>query len=167
MPRGLIADPSGPPVARVYTLDPKNRLRLNAEELEGLVPWIRGETVERIAAPGPRGGVIVVSPEAITGALARLELGELKEDDAGGRHSDYARFLGMRWPLTFTFEPQAKRYTITLPEGARQLGLLPGSESKVVVFISGSVFEIWTRDHWLENLRVQALTVGKILEEIG
>ncbi len=73
----------------------------------------------------------------------------------------------MRWPLAFTFEPQAKRYTLTLPEGARQFGLLPGPEEKVVVFISGSIFEIWTRDHWLKNLTSQALTVENILKDIG
>lgn len=167
MSRGLIAGPPGPPVAKVYTLDLKSRLRLNGEELEGLVPWLCGETVERVAVPGPRGGVIVVSPEAIADVLARLGPGDLQEDDAGSRRSDYARFLGMRWPLAFSFEPQAKRYTLTLPEGARQIGLLPGPEGKVVIFISGLIFEIWARDHWLENIKAQALTLSNIIEELG
>lgn len=167
MTRGAIAGPAGPPVARVYKVDPSNRVRLSAEELAGLVPWLPGETIERVALPGPRGGVIVTLPETIAEALAGLGPRDLREEDAGTRRADYARFLGMRWPLAFTFEPKGNRYTITLPEGARQFGLLPGPEGSVVVFVSGTIFEIWDKEQWLGYLQASLrLTIGTILEDL-
>jgi hypothetical protein len=166
MARGVIAFPPGPPTVRTYKVTEGNRIRISREDLEGLVPWLSGETVERVAVLGPRGGITVTSPEAVTEALTRLGPDDLGEESAGTRRGDYARFLGMRWPLAFTFESQGKgnRYTITLPEGARRLGLLPGPEGEVVVFISGSIFEIWDKDQWLTNVKAQGLTVGQILE---
>lgn len=167
MTRGAFAGPSSPPLARVYKVDSANRLRLPGEELVRLVPWLTGETVERVALPGPRGGVLVTAPQAIDEALARLGPDELREEDAPTRRVDYARFLGMRWLLTFTFEQRGNRYTVTLPEGARQFGLLPGPEARVVIFVAGEIFEIWDREDWLRHLRSsQSFTVGGILEDL-
>ena len=167
MTRGAVAGPSGPPLARVYKVDPANRLRLPGEELTRLVPWLKGETVERVALPGPRGGVLVTALEAVDDAIAQLGPDDLREEDAGTKRADYARFLGMRWPLTFTFEPRGKRYSVTLPEGARQFDLLPGPEGRVVVFIAGEIFEIWDREEWLRHLRSsQVFTVGSILKDL-
>ena len=168
MARGSIAGPLGPPIARLYRVEDSNGIRLTGEELKDLVPWLSGETVERVAVPGPRGGIIVTTVDVLGQALALLEPENLQEESAGGRRGDYARFLGMRWPLTFAFEPRGKggRYTITLPEGARRFGLLPGPEGEVVVFISGMIFEIWDRDDWLKHHKTQALTVDHILRDL-
>ena len=167
MARGAIAEPPGPPIVRTYTVG-DNRIRLESEQLEALVPWLDGKSVTRTAVPGPRGGVIVLPPETVGDAVDRLEPGSLTAGAAATRRADHARFLGMRWPVTFSFEQKARRYTVGLPEGARQLGLLPSEDDQLVVlFISGDIFEIWDRDDWLEHVRSLALTVAAVTEELG
>lgn len=69
--------------------------------------------------------------------------------------------------LTFKFESKASgqsQYTVTLPYGAQKLGLLPGEGEAGVVFVSGSLFEIWHGDKWAANLKSQGLSVEGILE---
>lgn len=164
MPRGAIAGP-GAPFVRVYKVLDGNRIRLSREEVEGLVPWLAGQTVERVGLPGPRGGVVLLDSEAVAEALAALDPASLTEATASTERGDFARFLGMRWPIVFSFEPLGKgnRYSVTLPEGARRMGLLPGLDEEVVVFLSGSIFEIWDKSQWLEYVRSHIQIIGAVL----
>jgi len=159
-PRKSIAEPPGdPPFARVYTVQTGNRLRID-KALEGLVPWLSGGKVERVALRGPRGGIILTAPERLEAELEELEPRELSEEDAANKLGDQARRLSMRWTVTFSYEPAKGRYSITLPQGARLFGFLPEIGEEVVVFVSGEIFEVWNLAEWRQYHTPQALTAS-------
>jgi hypothetical protein len=65
--------------------------------------------------------------------------------------------------LTFTWEEKEGRFSVTLPAGARKMGLLPSKGSSAVVFVSGSIFEVWHADEWLAYLRSLKFSPDHIL----
>jgi hypothetical protein len=156
-PRKRITEPPGdPPFARVYKVQSGNRLRID-KALDGLVPWLGDGKVERVALPGPKGGIILTAPETVQAELEELEPRELAEEDAANKLGDQARRLSMRWTVTFSYEPaKGGRYSITLPQGARQCGFLPEVGEEVVVFVSGEIFEVWDRNEWRKYHMLQA-----------
>ncbi|MDP9120566.1 MAG: hypothetical protein M3O15_04230 [Acidobacteriota bacterium] len=111
---------------------------------------------------------MALDPATVEAAVNRLrESGELGQGEAGSRRADAARYLGTRWLLTFKFESKKSGqslYTVTLPSGARKLGFLPGNEQVGVVFVSGSLFELWRGDKWVAYLKALNLSVEQILE---
>jgi len=152
---------------RLYTVEDAHRVRLADRELtEGmLVSWlVPHQSADRIAVLGKRGGVAVRDPKEVEASLARLgEAGQLEEDQGGSRRADAARYLGSRWLLTFTWEEKEGRFSVTLPAGARKMGLLPSKGSAAVVFVFGSIFEIWHADEWLVYLRSLGFSPDHIL----
>jgi len=127
-----------------------------------LVP---GRNAERIAVLGRRGGVSVRDRDVVEAAVARLgEFGDLTEEHAGSSRADAARYLGSRWSMTFRWEPGDGRFSVILPSGARTLGLLPSKGEAAVVFVSGSIFEIWHGNRWLAFLESRGLAPDVILE---
>ena len=124
--------------------------------------WLNGGTVERVALPGPRGGIILTAPETVLAELEELEPRELGEEDALNKLGDQARRLSMRWTVTFSYEAaKGGRYSITLPLGARQFGFLPQAGEEVVVFVSGEIFEVWALVEWNKYHTPQARTAEK------
>jgi hypothetical protein len=162
-------DLPGDPFVRVYTAE-ETRIRLTDKELWAgqLVPWLKGETVQRAGVLSRRGGVMVLDPAEVEAAVKRFrESGELGQEEAGAARADVARYLGTRWLLTFKFEPKKSGqsvYTVTIPPGAKKLGLLPGDGGAAVVFASGSLFELWHGDRWAAYLKALDLSVEQILE---
>ena len=159
-------DLPGVPFVRVYTAE-ETRLRLTDEELWAgqLVPWLTGETVERVGVLSRRGGVAVFDAKVVDAAIKRLlESGDLGTGDAGSRLADIARFLGTRWLLTFKWEAKKSCYTLTIPAAARKLGVLPGDGGPVTVFVSGLLFEIWHGNDWAAYLKSLGFSVEQILE---
>jgi len=165
--RPSTTDLPGQPLVRLYTVEDAHRIRLADKELTDgvLVPWlIPHQGAERIAIVGSRGGVAVRDPKELEAPLARLrEKGSLGEEQGGSRRMDAARYLGSRWRLTFTWEEREGRFSVTLPSGARKLGLLPSKGSPAVVFVFDSLFEIWCADDWLAYLRSLGFSPEHIL----
>jgi hypothetical protein len=162
MVRGATAGPSGSPLAWVRTVQAQHRVRISFSELGKAVPWLTGETVERIAVVQPeQAGIRVVTPAEVERAIAALG-----GDHADEARLDYAMFLGSRWPIEFRAEKRDYRYSFTLPEGARMHGLLPGAGGKVVVLSWGSIFEVWQEDKWLPRFKARMLTVGQVIDDL-
>lgn len=161
------SDPPGQPFVRLYTVEDAHRIRLADKELTDgtMVPWlVPHQSADRIAVLGARGGVAVREPKDVETSLARLqESGQLGENQGGSRRTDTARYLGSRWLLTFTWEEKEGRFSVTLPAGARKMELLPSKGGSVVVFVSGSIFEIWRADEWLVYLRSLGFSPEHIL----
>lgn len=162
-------DFAGEPFVRAYTAE-ETRLRLTDKELWGgqLVPWLVGETVQRVGVVSRRGGILVLDPAEVDSAVHRLrESGDLSLREAGTRRADAARYLGTRWLLTFKFELKRSgqaSYTVALPSGARKLGILPSHGETGIVFASGSLFELWHGDAWTAYLASLGFSVEQILE---
>ena len=165
--RPSTSDLPGQPFVRLYTVEDAHRLRLADRELTDgtLVPWlVPHQTADRIAVLGKRGGVAIREPEDIEASLARLqESGQLGDDQGGSRRADAARYLGSRWLLRFTWEEKEGRFSVTLPAGARKMELLPSKGGSAVVFVAGSIFEIWRADDWLAYLRSLGFSPDHIL----
>jgi len=165
-PPDIPADLPGDPFVRVYTAD-EGRLRLTDKELwtGELVPWLTGATVQRAGVVSHRGGVTVLDPAEVEAAVRRFrESGELGQDEAATGRADIARYLGTRWLLTFKFETKKSACTVAIPPGAKKLGLLPGNGGAAVVFVSGSLFELWHGDRWAAYLVARGLSVEQVLE---
>lgn len=64
---------------------------------------------------------------------------------------DLARFLATAWSIPVFVEKN--RYTMTLPDPARRLGVLPNAGDKAVVFATGEVLEVWPATDWVEYVR--------------
>jgi hypothetical protein len=157
-PAKAIREPPGPPpFSRVYKIQSGNRLRID-KELAELVSWLGTGKTERVAMRGPRGGIVLVAPETAEAAVEEMEPGNLREEDADTKLGDQARHLSMRWTVSFSYEPGKERYSITLPEGLRRFGFLPGAGEDVVVFVSGGIFEIWEPGEWKRYHTPQAPT---------
>jgi|GEM_PF-6187353 len=147
----------------MYTVEKDARIRLTHKELcDGvLVPWLKpGEKAHRMAVLTEGGGVSVLPPEEVEAALARLLSEGPLRTDASARRKAYHRYLGLRWMLTFTWSDS--HFSVTLPAGARRLGLLPDIKEAAAVCVSGSVFEIWHGDALLADLGSRGISVEEI-----
>ena len=67
--------------------------------------------------------------------------------------------------MTFSF--YEKRYTVVLPSVARDIGLVPKSQSEnVIIFVCGEIFEIWSPDAWVALSNSTRLKVGLLEEDL-
>jgi hypothetical protein len=166
MPRQFDGEP---PVGKVYKVDSQHRVELKADdELRTYLPWLTNDAgpVDRVALRGPYGGITIEDPATVRAALDALQAGSLTAGDAGTKQGRYARALALRWPISF----EKGRWRFTLPEEARNLGLVPSKGERAVLFVSGAIFEVWRLDRWLDHPhRVAAddvLTVEAILRDL-
>jgi hypothetical protein len=136
-------------------------VRISQNELGKAVPWLSGQSAQRVAVVQPeQAGIRVVTEQEVERAIAALG------DRPTADRLEYAMFLSTRWPIEFKYEQQDTRYSFTLPEGARDAGLLPEEGGKVVVVAWGSLFEIWRAELWLKRFSPRLLTIEKVLDDL-
>lgn len=159
------SDPNGPR-SWVLTVDKQHRLRLR-EEVASVVPWLPTDagTIECLAMVGPAGGLVVSPadlPKEHAEVIIQLRSRQIGRQQVGSRIVEYARYAAATWPVPISWEAKARRYTLTLPEGARKLKLAPNRGERAVVFAAGEVLEVWRADEWVAYIR----TLARDLDEV-
>lgn len=141
----------------VLTVERQHRIRLS-EDAVTAIPWLNPkQTTNGLGFMGAF-GQLQIAPEPMETAFAQqltaaLESAPADASEASAPWMDFARFAATRWPITFVCEQGRKRMTFVLPKEARDLGLVPGSGSSAVVFVSGNVVEVWKGPDWVAHLR--------------
>lgn len=163
-------EPTGQPApfsTWVLTVDDYNRLRLPAD-VELVVPWLgRGrDRVQGVASAGPAGGMRVAPQGSLESRVrpieAALRAKGPQPHEPGSAWIAVARYAAMSWPLSVHVE--SSRFTLTLPEKARKLRLVPGKKETAVVFAVGAILEIWTAEDWLIHIRSSARLLDELYE---
>jgi hypothetical protein len=140
----------------VYDLE-RSRLVL-PRGIEAYVPWlVFKEGLECLGVPGPAGGLVIFSPDALAehrAKIAHLQGGEdLTPDQLGTSVFELTRYLMVAWEITIGPD---RRFT--LPLGARDLGIVPTGPSDPValVAIRGRI-EVWRVSEFLSQIQNSAI----------
>ncbi len=164
-----------PGLAVVTKVDAQSRIRLPTP-IGLIVPWLThgsGGLIECRLTVGAAGGAQVATAEfwnrrfrAVSTRAKSRKAGAL---DGGAVWVRYSRFLASSWPLTIRAEKS--RFSFTLPEDPRKLGLVPEANERAVVFGLGGLLEIWKADEWLKHVRSVAPEIEALhhraLEELA
>ena len=143
---------------RVWTrrVETQHRVRLGKDACDS-VPWLKPVddfSVACIARIGPVGQMQVfprASDDPTWEAFrASLTASPAVVDDIGAPWLDVARYLAGTWHVTWTFE--SGRFTMVLPKEARDLGIVTGESSVVVVFSTGLILEIWPCVQYIQHV---------------
>ncbi len=151
----------------VHTVEKANRLRLS-HDLALVVPWLATETgrIECVCSAGAAGGVCIQPAKAIDATRRSLTThldrrASTPTDDASGWVA-LARFLATSWDVPIAIEPG--RFSLTLPEGARKLGLVPAKGQVAVVFAVAGIVEVWPAGEWVQHVRQSAASIDDLRE---
>ena len=148
------------------------RIRL-PRSLSEAVPWLTtkiGTSTPCVATVSPVGGLILSPKE---GEIAEIEklihetLGRQPPTlhDVSSERMKLARFVASMWQLRLSCESRTK-YSLTLPEATRNLGIFPETEKYVVVFPTGGVIEVWPAGEWKVHLREIAQGLSDLTEAV-
>ena len=111
---------------------------------------------------------MVVSPADLLKEDAEviIQLGsrQIGRQQVRSRIVEYARYAASTWPVSISWEAKARRYTFTLPEGARMLRLAPSRGERAVVFAVGEILEVWPADEWVAYIRTLARDLDEVRE---
>lgn len=145
----------------VYALDDRHRLVI-PRGIESYLPWFsQGKTLACLGMPGHAGGLAVFSPTALQHLqriLRATEGRDLGPEDMATPIFRLARFLSVTWEVSIGTDRR-----MTLPEGARDLGIVPAEPNdRVGVVAFRGVLEIWG----VSELRAHAQTAGEVWAEL-
>jgi len=139
----------------VYSLD-RNRLVL-PRGIEIYVPWlVSKESIDCLGVPGPAGGLMVFSPQALKehrAMTAYLQQGEdLTPDQMGTAIFELTRYAMVA--LEITIGPDRR---FTLPLAARDLGIVPVRPNDPVGLVaSRGRMEVWRVSELLVQVQSSA-----------
>ena len=158
MPRGQTQENSKKPAAQVWVrkVEGSHRIRIPGE-LALVVNWIPtgGGSVDCVARVAAAGGLQILAKqwfdERFETLNRHLAMTPPLPEEAGAAWLPFVRSMATHWPCRLGSE--AGRYTLTLPEEARLLGVAPAAEEAAVVFGLGDLLEIWRRDDWVAHVR--------------
>jgi hypothetical protein len=149
----------------------RHKIRL-PNEISSRIPSLAkaNKSVTAAAVPGPFGGIQIIFGEPPLAKLRnQIDLlvrhGKATPERAGENWALLARYVSNVWEMTFSF--YEKRYTVVLPSVARDIGLVPKSQSEnVIIFVCGEIFEIWSPDAWVALSNSTRLKVGLLEEDL-
>ena len=141
----------------VRTVERQYRLRL-PEDAVAAIPWLDANQNKICVGFIGASGQLQIAPEAPETSAAKRMIASLgtspaEPNDASTRWADFARFAATQWPTKFLVESGRKRVTLVLPKESRNLDLVPGQGTSVVLFVSGSIVEIWKGPEWVAHMR--------------
>ena len=140
----------------VATVEAAHRVRL-PREVAGAVSWLNAgaQPPECVGVPGRVGGVqvqpLATHEEEVRRFTEALGDTPASSSDAAQDWMDVARLLATVWTINISSE--SGRFSLTLPEPARRMELLPRAGGTVVVFVFGDVLEVWDASRWHERVR--------------
>lgn len=129
------------------------------------------ETIQAVAMAGPFGGIQVIFQDSMFAASrnriqALIKKGQATADAATENWMLLARYLSNTWPLTLSFHD--RRYTLVLPNTARELGLVPKNEGEeALVFVCGNVLEIWRPQAWINLIQDTRAKLARLEEDLA
>lgn len=133
-----------------------NRLRL-PRAIGLVVPWLPTDSVsiDALAWIGASGGVAITPPHEMNLLRRSLETRVAGRtatiSDSGTAWLGLTRYLAASWPIPI--QAEQSRFSLTLPEDARKLGLAPLGGEHAVVFVANGIIEVWRADRWCEFMR--------------
>ncbi len=151
------------------TVERQHRLRIpDAAKL--VIPWLSSSpgSMKCVAFVGPVGGVVLANEKRLE-ALSKLVQGHVKSRqvrvaDAGTSWVALGRYLATSWTVTIGVE--SNRFTLTLPEEARKLGLAPSAGQVAVVFALDGLLEVWPANAWLAHVRSSAESIDELRQAV-
>jgi hypothetical protein len=168
MPRGNhIVEPAETFRLWIRRVEQENRLRL--PRLFGrIIPWI-GESyrVDCVAFLGRKGGLSVAPMPSLRrhkAAVERLRRIRFTPEGTAEQLIEYARYAATNWPVTVRQE--SGRYTVTLPEEPRNIGLLPSTGGYAAVFAIDDILEIWPAKDWVAHIRDSEASLERLRDQI-
>lgn len=141
--------------------DSGNRYRLRLPREIGLVvPWLKSDSnsIECICTLGAAGGIAIIPKGVLQPSLRSVEpyLTSVSATpwESGSDMLRLVRYLASMQAVSIGVEQT--RFSLTIPEAVRKLGVAPDSGQAAVVFAMGSVLEVWRADAWSEHIRQAA-----------
>jgi hypothetical protein len=139
--------------------------------LSKAAPWLTtkvGTTTLCIATVGPVGGLVLSPREGEIIKIEKLVHETLQKHpatlhDVNSERMKLARFVASTWQVRLSCESRTK-YSLTLPEATRNLGIFPEKEKYLVVFPTGGVIEIWPASEWRDHQREIAQVLSSLTE---
>jgi hypothetical protein len=155
----------------VNKVDPNHRLRW-PKEISQFVPWLSAEQkgpIACIATLGPFGG-IQICPDGRGVEIKRKISTRLKNvpadaDEVAEEWVSAARFLATSWKIAINVEANG-RFSLTLPEDARKLEVVPSAGQAAVTFAVGQIVEVWRHDRWVELNQRTSQKFNRLAEAI-
>ena len=148
----------------VRIVEAQHRLRLPME-LGSIIPWLREDrqSIDCLAMIGSHACLVVAPsgvPKGHAQAVERLRRQRFTFDEAVPQQIEYARYAATSWTVSLLRE--SSRYTITLPEDPRKLGIVPSTGQNAVVFALSEILEIWHADRWMAHVQSTAKNIESI-----
>jgi hypothetical protein len=111
---------------------------------------------------------LVIAPGAVLKRhetiLARLSRANFSREERSQEVTEYARFSATRWTVSLLREQS--RYSLTLPEEPRKLGLAPSRGRRAAIFVAGQILEVWPAEKWLDHVRELAADLDRLQDEM-
>jgi hypothetical protein len=155
-----------PPFQRwVRTVDKGHRLRL-PKDLALMLSWLSvdSERVDCVCTVGAVGGIRIVPATLVEPTRRSLEArisGKVASPrDGGSAWLALARYLATTWVVPVAIEES--RFTLTLPEDVRKLGLAPNQGEVAIAFAVTDILEIWRAESWCEHVRESASSIDDL-----
>ena len=149
-----IASNESPVASWTFRVESQHRLRLPVD-LGLVVTWLP-DCDNIFLFVGAIGGMRLLPEKSkMVGTKATLfrELATKppSEDDFNAEWLPIARYQSTSWRVPLVKE--RTRFSITLPEDARKLGLCPSAGELAVVFGGGELLEVWPAQEWISAIR--------------
>jgi hypothetical protein len=150
----------------VATVAKEERIRLPKHFTQGIA-WLADQNndVSAKAIVGNEGGIrIAPSFEVLRRIQDSLKdpLTVKIDETTGPAIAALARYYDSVWDMKFGFEPS--RFSLSLPEELRDIGLLPSHPQKAVVWSHGSILEIWKEVDWVIYLQKIGSNINEYLK---
>jgi DNA-binding transcriptional regulator/RsmH inhibitor MraZ len=156
--RGDAQNTKAPFRSIIRRVDEQNRLRWPGS-FRDVVPWLTDAQKAPCVLYVNEHLALRVVPASDTVQIAREDLDKkmleaLKTDSLlPSAIYDLSRRLSSSWSGFITYEKAGDRYTITLPEEARSLRVVPSANEVAVLFGMERILEIWSAERWLATLK--------------
>ncbi len=96
--------------------------------------------------------------------MARINEMQFSLEESEPRIVDYARYAATTWKLRLRRE--TTRYSFTLPEEARALGVAPSAKQDAAVFAARGLLEVWPAKEWVNYVRGLAVDLDQLQDQI-
>jgi len=140
----------------VLKVQSQHRLRLSREAAE-YVTWLRttkGFSIKCVGRVGPSGQLQIIPKEreelVLQKSRSSLQVVPASANEISAPWLEIARFSAAGWEIICSFESENGRFTFVLPEGPRDLGIVPSEGGVVAVFGTGEILEIWPAHKWIQ-----------------
>ncbi len=173
----LTLEDGRPPRSGIWLLevgDKGNRQRLRfSRDMTLVIPWLttnqksvdgESKSIDCVCYISGAGGVVIEPShdfKTIRRSFeARMPARALRASDTGTSWLRLARYVAAAWPIQIGVEES--RFSLTLPEEARKLGIAPQGGELAVLFAYDAILEIWRIEQWCEYTRQTTASLEQI-----